>query len=203
MFARFIILFDRLARFLARNIRNRLDELNFVLVSIICLAGIVLLAGFVAGLVGFYIAAGFGMFLVGVCTLAFNRGLALRRRDDVTSDGSGDETLEEGRDETPGSFLLCGFLILAFYGLGLAGVSSSLHPIHGDTEARISFGLILALALGFLLVGLAGLLDERICLAVGENRGKRPLPLWIRLGGWFLFLTGIAIGGCTAFSLAA
>jgi hypothetical protein len=205
MLVRFTILFDRLARLLARIIRNRLDELNFVIVLIICLSGIVLLGDVVAGHVGFYIGAGFGVLLVGVCGLAFNRGLALRRRENVSSDASGEDAREEGRDETPGSFLLGGLLQLAFYGVGLlaSGIYPSLHPIHGETETRIGFGLILSLAAGHLLVGLAGLLDARVCLVFGENRGKRPLPLWIRFAGWFLYLSGIAIGGCIAFLVGA
>jgi hypothetical protein len=106
---------------------------------------------------------------------------------------------KEVRRRLPGDCVGTGILFLAMYAMGFFGANfyPVIHPVHG--EMWFQFSLLFAAAPGFIMLGLAGRLDPRICCAVEPGTKELPLPCWARAAGWMLLWGGFALGGCVMF----
>lgn len=202
MLRRLLERIDTLGRFLARIVRTPFEELVLVVVCILFVLAICLPAVHLGGPVAFYVAGPVAMLLVWILGFAFIRGLAERRRERGDS-----EEPYDPYDEVPPYRLaldevLFGVLIMALFGLVCfaAKYYPSVDPIDGEGWYDL---VLVALAPGHVLVGLAGFRDRRICLAVTRNPKKHPVPLWARFVGWTTLLSGYALGGYIVFLLVA
>lgn len=193
---RLAAILDKLERFMVRATRHSFDELVVVIVAIFILIGILALGDLVAGSIGAFVGVGLVMPIYAACGILMHRGHARERRENPASAQLREE---EERRRLPRDYVSLGILSLALFGLGFLGAIylPGFHPLHG--KLWFGFCLLFALAPGSILIGIAGFLDERVCLAVTHHAKKLSLPLWTRLLGWTLLLGGFAVGGYLAF----
>ncbi len=57
------------------------------------------------------------------------------------------------------------------------------------------FVIVVLLIPSLTLVGIAGLIEPKIALAISPNAGELGLPLWTRIVGIALMVGGMAVGG--------
>lgn len=180
------LMLNALERFLGRIIRTRFDEVVFVLVYILVLAGLCLVGFQAAGRAGLLLAGCFGLVPYAVCAVVLYRRPRLRNAKEV-------------RRRLPGDCVGAGILFLAIYALGFFGASfyPSLHPVHGEMWLPLS--LIGALAPGFVMAGLAGFVDPRVCVFIDPSTDEMPVPWPVRAVGQMLLWGGFLLGGGVMF----
>jgi hypothetical protein len=136
----------------------------------------------------------FGTATVGVCMAALLRGLNRQKADGIPAERRSLHTPRSLR--LPVEFL--GFGLICFVALIFAQAMMS-PTVNVDPWSRFIQGVLLALMIPALLVGIAGLFDYRICLAVGGKTSKLRMPLSIRVVAWTLYYGGFAAGAYVAF----
>ena len=193
---RLLAILNKLERFMVRVVENRLDELLFVIVSILALMGIAILGDFIAGEFWMFTMVILAMVPLGICGLLMNRGLARAKRENPRWK---QQCERAERRRQPRDHVTFGLILLTCYpvGLLLSMYAPPLHPMQG--KMWFWYALALAAAPGFLLVGTVGFFDWRICLATTQHARRLRLPLWTRLVGRTLFWGGFAFGGCLAY----
>lgn len=199
--------FDRLEQFMVwlnywprgRNAPQEgfsLGELLTVFGFILILAVPSLSMYHVGGNWALYAALLFGAATVGVCMAALLRGLNRQKADGTPA--------ESRSLHTPRSLRLpveyVGFGITCIVGLVFVQIMTwSSTTLSGEPTSRFVRAVLLALIIPALLIGIAGMLDYRVCFAVGGKTNKLRLPLWIRAVAWTLCYGGFAAGAYTAY----
>lgn len=192
-------MFDRLERFVV-CIMKPLDGLVFLFVIINGMIGITIIANLLSSRLLMFAGCGVGLLIQSACV-----GILYRHNNRQKKDCASDqEHRVEGSDQwnrLPIKFIGSGAICIAFYGWSmlLSMYWPALHPFRGEVSVRCMAGLLLAVASGLTIVGIAGLGDPRICFAVHHSARQQPLPIWARVAGWMLLLSGFAAGGYLAF----
>ena len=193
---RLLAILNKLERFMVRVAQNSLDELLFVIGTILALVGIIFLGDLIAGELGWITGAILGLAAVGICVLLMNGGLARAKRENPHWK---QQCERAERRRQPRDRVTFGIICLASYPVGflLSMDDPRFHPMQG--EMWFWYALALAAAPGFLLVGTVGFFDWRICLATTQHARRLRLPLWTQLVGRTLFWGGFAFGGSLAY----
>jgi hypothetical protein len=192
---------DRLERFVVR-IMQPLDGLAFLFVIVNAMIGIAILGDWLGSHALPYVGLGVGLLVYVSCAAIEWRS---KHRHQPHSRGA---QLEPTCQPSPSSRLPLKFIgyaavCIAGYGWGmLAGTRyPTLHPIGG--ELRALYVILIALAGGYILVGVVGFADPRICFAIHRSTRGLPLPFWARMAGWALMLSGCTGGGYLAYLVTA
>jgi len=196
-------MYDRLERFVV-CVMKPLDGLVFVFVIVNGMIGVTILANILGSRFLMFAGCGFGLLIQAACVAIFYRH-SLRPKDASLDAQEQQLKAQDQWNRLPIEFIATGAISVAFYpwAMLLSMYWPSLHPFRGEVSVRCMAGILLAVILGNTLVGIAGLVDRRICLAVHYSAKKQHLPLWSRFAGWIILLAGMTSGGYLAYLIAA